>query len=171
MPHLCARVCVCVCACVCVCVCVCVCLDSILISQIYSQVLGNQFSNMVREMESHSKNSQIHSTPNVPTHASTPSSYSIPTPFTPTPPSQLPPSTRSCTTANSPSASSERTTVALWLWPKEGPLWTKPLVPLLPTPQPYHPGPQPPIRGEPHPLSLLLYNTDHTPCILVFHYA
>ena len=29
--------------------------------------------------------------------------------------------------------------------------------PLLPTPHSYRPGPQPPLRGEPHPLSLLFY--------------
>ena len=139
------HVCACACACACVCMYVCVCLDSILISQMYSQVPGNEFSNMVREMESHLKNTQIHRTPNAP--CLHPSSYSIPTPSTPTPPSQLPPSTRSCATANSPSASSKRTTVAIWLWSKEGPPWTKPLSPLLPTPQPYRPGPQPPIIG------------------------
>ena len=56
------------------------------------------------------------------------------------PPSQLPPSA----TVNSPS-------VVMWLWPMEGPPWTKPLVSLLPTSQPYRLGPQRPIRGEPHP--------------------
>ncbi|KAL5490907.1 hypothetical protein EMCRGX_G016104 [Ephydatia muelleri] len=107
---------------------------------------NDEFSNMVREMEFHSK-SKMQSTPTGPIRASTPSS-STPTPSTPT-------SSKSTTTKHQVLRYSQQSISKQEQYP-QGPRLIPPYFmygparqSLLPTPQPYRPGPQPPIRGPP----------------------